>query len=139
MVRLSNCNESRGTLWWEVFLLRNICIFFFEFQTMSKNFPVFRRKIFSRFVKITIYIYRGTFRWLFCGKTKLRFIVFGFILQKLFQLLNEVFWQACQKCNLGFQGNILRKNTFFVVFIRKHSTSGKKIMAGLSKIHSTCP
>ena len=37
----------------------------------------------------------------FGGKTKLRFIIFGFYLQKIIQLLTKIFWQACQNCNLS--------------------------------------
>ena len=75
---------------------------------MSKNCSDFWRKTFIKFVKTTFFVSRGMFRWFFCGKTKLRSNIFEFYRQKTIQLLTETFCQACQKCNLGAQWNVLR-------------------------------
>ena len=40
---------------------------------------------------------------------KFLFLLFGIFLQDVFQVLAKFYWQVCQKCNLGVQGNNLGK------------------------------
>ena len=110
---------------------------FIIFALSAKNLTSFWRKILERIVKTAFFAYRAKISMIFFSEKNLFFKI-GLFLQELFHVFAEIFWQACQKCNLGVQGNILRENNFFSFSSEQNPTFGRKILPGLSNVHSTC-
>ena len=73
---------------------------------MNKNYPTFGGKFSAGLSKLHLTSPEKHFED-FLEENTFLFITFGLYPQKNIQLLAEKFRQACQKCNLGVQENIL--------------------------------